>query len=62
MLSIRKGQVRLGDKDITGLTPQARVGEGMAFVPQTSNVFTGMTRRGKPRNGRLSCAADGIRR
>lgn len=43
MLTIRKGHVRLGDKDITALTPQARVGEGIAFVPQTSNVFTGMS-------------------
>ena len=43
MLDLREGQVRLGDKDITNLSPQARVGEGMAFVPQTENVFGGMT-------------------
>ena len=43
MLSIRKGEVRLDGKDITGLSPQARVGEGIAFVPQTNNVFTGMS-------------------
>ncbi|MCR9123043.1 MAG: ABC transporter ATP-binding protein [Phyllobacteriaceae bacterium] len=43
MLTIRKGHVRLGDTDITALTPQARVGEGIAFVPQTNNVFTGMS-------------------
>ena len=43
MLGIRKGSVRLGDKDITALTPQARVGEGITFVPQTGNVFTGMS-------------------
>ncbi|MBT6511661.1 MAG: ABC transporter ATP-binding protein, partial [Rhodospirillaceae bacterium] len=30
-------------KDITGLSPQARVREGMAFVPQNNNVFTSMT-------------------
>ena len=43
MLDLRQGQVLLGGKDITNLTPQARVGEGIAFVPQTQNVFTSMT-------------------
>ena len=43
MLPLREGSVRLGGKDITHLSPQDRVPEGMAFVPQTANVFTGMT-------------------
>lgn len=43
MLPLREGVVRLGGKDITDLKPQDRVPEGMAFVPQTQNVFTGMT-------------------
>jgi branched-chain amino acid transport system ATP-binding protein len=43
MLPLREGAVRLDGKDITGLKPQDRVPEGMAFVPQTQNVFTGMT-------------------
>ena len=43
MLNVRKGAVRLGGEDITSLTPQARVAKGMAFVPQTSNIFTSMT-------------------
>lgn len=43
MLNLREGAVRLGGKDITALTPQARVGQGMGFVPQTSNIFTSMT-------------------
>ena len=43
MLDLREGQVRLDGKDITNMTPQARVGEGIAFVPQTHNVFTSMT-------------------
>ena len=43
MLPLREGAVRLGGKDITDLKPQDRVPEGMAFVPQTQNVFTGMT-------------------
>jgi len=29
--------------DITALTPQDRVAEGIAFVPQTQNIFTTMT-------------------
>ncbi len=43
MLDVRQGAVRLGGEDITALTPQARVAKGMAFVPQTSNIFTSMT-------------------
>ena len=43
MLNLREGAVRLNGQDITRLTPQARVAEGMAFVPQTSNIFTSMT-------------------
>ncbi len=43
MLNVRSGSVRLGGEDITNLSPQARVGKGMAFVPQTHNIFTGMT-------------------
>lgn len=43
MLDLRQGEVRFRDKDISGLTPQDRIAEGIAFVPQTSNVFTSMT-------------------
>jgi len=43
MLKLRKGRVRLGGEDITALSPQARVAKGMAFVPQTQNIFTSMT-------------------
>lgn len=43
MLGVREGAVRLNGEDITALTPQARVAKGMAFVPQTSNIFTSMT-------------------
>jgi branched-chain amino acid transport system ATP-binding protein len=43
MLGLREGHVRLAGEDITKLTPQARVAKGMAFVPQTSNIFTSMT-------------------
>lgn len=43
MLTLREGHVAINGKDISGLTPQARVREGMAFVPQTANVFTSMS-------------------
>jgi branched-chain amino acid transport system ATP-binding protein len=43
MLNLNKGAVRIDGEDITKLTPQARVAKGMAFVPQTSNIFTSMT-------------------
>lgn len=43
MLDLREGSVRIGGEDITHLSPQDRVAKGMAFVPQTSNIFTSMT-------------------
>jgi branched-chain amino acid transport system ATP-binding protein len=43
MLNLREGKVMLDGEDITALAPQARVRKGMAFVPQTSNVFTSMS-------------------
>ena len=43
MLKLRQGSVKLMGEDITSLTPQARVRKGMGFVPQTHNIFTGMT-------------------
>ena len=43
MLDLKQGEIRFRGKDISSLTPQDRIAEGIAFVPQTSNVFTGMT-------------------
>jgi len=43
MLDLREGSVTLGGEDITGLSPQDRVARGMAFVPQTQNIFTSMS-------------------
>ena len=43
MLRLRGGAVRLAGEDITALSPQDRVAKGMAFVPQTHNIFTSMT-------------------
>lgn len=43
MLNLTSGSVQFIEKDITKMLPQDRVSLGIAFVPQTQNVFTGMT-------------------
>ncbi len=43
MLNLRKGRVCIDGRDITALSPQDRVAQGMAFVPQTNNIFTSLT-------------------
>lgn len=43
MLKLTSGSVLFRGKDITHLTPQARIAEGIAFVPQNNNVFVNMT-------------------
>ena len=43
MLDLREGRVTLGERDITDLSPQDRVAQGMAFVPQNRNVFPALT-------------------
>ena len=43
MLNLRQGIIKINEKDISNLSPQDRVKEGISFVPQTRNVFTGMT-------------------
>ena len=43
MLKLKSGSVRFRDQDITHMSPQDRIAEGIAFVPQTQNVFTSMT-------------------
>jgi len=42
MLKLHSGTVIFDGKDISNLSPQDRVKEGISFVPQTKNVFTGM--------------------
>jgi branched-chain amino acid transport system ATP-binding protein len=43
LLKLKSGKVIIDGKDISNLTPQDRVKEGIAFVPQTRNVFTGLS-------------------
>jgi len=43
LLNLKSGSVIIDGKDISKLSPQDRVKEGISFVPQTKNVFPGMT-------------------
>ena len=43
LVNLKAGKVRLAGRDITALSPQARVAQGMAFVPQTQKVFASMS-------------------
>ena len=43
MLKLKNGSVKFNNEEITTMLPQDRVSLGIAFVPQTKNVFTGMT-------------------
>ena len=43
LINLSSGQASIDGKDISNLNPQDRVKEGIAFVPQTKNVFTGLT-------------------
>ena len=43
LLNLKSGSVKIDGKDISKLSPQDRVKEGISFVPQNKNVFAGMT-------------------
>lgn len=43
MVNIRDGRIRLRGEDITGQLAYQLVSKGVAFVPQTRNVFPGLT-------------------
>ena len=43
LINLKSGKVIIDGKDISKLSPQDRVKEGISFVPQTRNVFTGLT-------------------
>ena len=45
LLNLKSGTVKIDGKDISKLSPQDRVKQGISFVPQTRNVFTGLTVR-----------------
>ena len=43
MIALKSGEVILNGKDISDLTPEDRVAQGIAFVPQTMNIFSELT-------------------
>jgi branched-chain amino acid transport system ATP-binding protein len=43
LLNLKSGKVTIDGKDISHLSPQDRVKQGIAFVPQTKNVFSGLS-------------------
>ena len=43
LLNLKSGKITIDGKDISNLSPQDRVKQGISFVPQTKNVFAGMT-------------------
>ena len=45
LLNLKSGTVKIDGKDISKLSPQERVKHGISFVPQTRNVFTGLSVR-----------------
>ena len=45
LLNLKSGTVIIDGKDISKLSPQDRVKQGISFVPQTRNVFTGLSVR-----------------
>jgi len=45
LLNLKSGTVKIDGKDISKLSPQDRVKRGISFVPQTRNVFTGLSVR-----------------
>ena len=43
LLNLKSGKIIINGKDISYLNPQDRVKQGIAFVPQTRNVFAGLS-------------------
>jgi branched-chain amino acid transport system ATP-binding protein len=43
LLNLKSGKVIIDGKDISNLNPQDRVKKGISFVPQTKNVFAGLS-------------------
>ena len=43
MIDLKSGDIILDGKDISNLSPQKRVAAGIAFVPQSMNIFSELT-------------------
>ena len=51
LLNLKSGKVIIDGKDISHLNPQDRVKQGISFVPQTKNVFAGLSVEENPEMG-----------
>ena len=66
LLNLKSGNVKIGEDDISNLSPQERVKKGISFVPQTKNVFNELTVKenlkigGFLRNGSLETIINSI--
>jgi len=45
LLNLKSGTITIDGRNISKLSPQDRVKQGISFVPQTRNVFTGLSVR-----------------
>ncbi|MFN7092804.1 MAG: ATP-binding cassette domain-containing protein, partial [Allorhizobium sp.] len=43
MVPVHSGLIHLAGRDITDVAPHRKLAEGLAFVPQTENVFASMS-------------------
>ena len=43
LINLKSGSIIIDGKNISNMSPQDRVKQGISFVPQTKNVFAGMT-------------------
>lgn len=43
MVPVHSGRIHLAGRDITDVAPHRKLAEGLAFVPQTDNVFASMS-------------------
>jgi len=43
LINLKAGTVKIDGKDISNLSPQDRVKQGISFVPQNKNVFAGLS-------------------
>jgi ABC-type branched-subunit amino acid transport system ATPase component len=43
LVPVSRGRILLGDRDITGIRPDAMGPMGLAYVPQTDNIFRSLT-------------------
>ena len=43
MITLKTGKIILNKQDISSFSPQDRVAQGIAFVPQTMNIFSELT-------------------